>query len=103
MVGQDEVVPTLTPGRYLLLQYDYVPDVLERRGPFREVHLAHARAAQAAGTLLTVGAVGDPPTGALFVFVDGDAAALAAFAAADPYQEAGLVTGWRVQPWTVVM
>lgn len=96
-------VASLTPGTYQLLIYDYVPDVLERRDPYRAAHLDHARAAQQRGELLNVGAVGTPPSGAVFVFADIDQTALEAFAAADPYVEAGLVTGRRVEPWTVVL
>ena len=96
-------LPTLTPGTYLLLSYDYVADILERRDPFRPAHLEHARAAKERAELLNLGAVGSPPTGALFVFADADPAAVEAFAEQDPYVQAGLVTDRRVQPWTVVV
>lgn len=95
--------PGLDPGSYLLLFYDYVPDVLERRGPHRAAHLEHARAAKDRGELVNVGAVGAPPTGAVFVFADIGADAVQAYADADAYTEAGLVTGRRVEPWTVVV
>jgi len=83
-----------------LLVYDYVADVLERRGPHREGHLALLRAYQADGRAVIGGAIGDPPRGALFAFHD--AAAAEAFVAEDPYVAAGLVSGRRVEPWTVV-
>lgn len=28
---------------FLILQYDYIPDILEKRGPYREGHLAAAK------------------------------------------------------------
>jgi hypothetical protein len=99
-------VMTVTPlpaGTYRLLTYDYVPDVLERRDPVRPAHLEHAGAAQRRGDLVNAGAVGTPPTGALFVFADVDPGVVEAFVQADPYRQAGLVTGYRVQPWTVVV
>lgn len=96
-------VPSLTPGSYVLLFYDYVPEVLQRRGPHRDAHLAHARAAKEQGHLVNVGAVGQPPTGAVFVFTDVAPDAVEAFADADPYTSAGLVTTRRVEPWTVVV
>ena len=96
-------VPSLPPGSYLLLVYDYVPDVLERRGPHRDAHLGHARAAKESGELVNVGAVGQPPTGAVLVFADVPAEVVEAYAEADPYTAAGLVTAWRVEPWTVVV
>jgi uncharacterized protein YciI len=92
----------LSPGTYQLLTYDYVPDILERRDPHRAAHLDHAAQARSRGDLLAVGAVGSPPTGALLVFADVDPALVEAYAQADPYRMAGLVTGHRVAPWTVV-
>jgi uncharacterized protein YciI len=85
--------------RHILL-YDYVEDILERRGPYREAHLAGIRAGKDDGRILMAGPLGDPPTGAAIVFVDRDAAE--AFAKADPYVANGLVTDWRVELWTLV-
>lgn len=90
------------PVARLLLTYTYVDDILEKRGPLREEHLANIAREVDAGRLLSAGAVGDPPTGALFVWTEGDEDAIAAFVAADPYVTGGLVTGHDVQPWTVV-
>jgi uncharacterized protein YciI len=84
-----------------LLFYDYVPDMLERRGPFREDHLARAAEANAAGKLRTAGAYTDPVDGALFVF--NDRAAAEEFVAGDPYVTNGLVPQWRVREWNVVV
>jgi uncharacterized protein YciI len=88
----------------VLLSYEYVYDILERRKPHREAHLAHIERAAAGGSLVVAGAVGDPPHGAAFVFEDESDAAAAAeeFAAGDPYVAAGLVSDRRIEPWTVV-
>lgn len=91
-----------TPVTRVLLRYDYVPDILERRAPLREEHLANIAREVAAGRLLSAGAVGDPPSGALFVWTAGTEDAIAAFVGADPYVRAGLVPRHDVQPWTVV-
>jgi uncharacterized protein YciI len=48
------------------------------------------------------GAVGDPPDGALLVFRSDSPAVAEAFARRDPYVVQGLVTRWKVKPWTVV-
>lgn len=96
-------VPSLEPGSYLLLFYDYVPDVLERRDPYRAEHLDHARAAKNRGELVNVGAVGTPPSGAVFVFTTSAGEAIESYASDDPYVRAGLVTGHRIEPWTVVV
>lgn len=90
------------PEPYAVLFYDYVDDILERRGPFREAHLEHAAAARDTGTLRYLGALGDPVHGALGVF-RATAEEIEAFVAADPYVVAGLVTSWRVEPWMVAV
>jgi uncharacterized protein YciI len=84
------------------LTYDYVDGMRERRGPYREAHLAHLMDWHERGEVAIAGAVGDPPTGALFVFEVDDPARVEEFATADPYVDAGLVTAHRVSPWTVV-
>ena len=83
------------------LLYDLVDDYVERRGPLRPEHLAGATAAHEAGDLVIAGALADPADAAIIVFRSAEAAE--AFAAADPYVREGLVTTWRVRPWTVVV
>ena len=90
-------------GKYWILTYDYVPDILEKRAPFRDSHLALAGRAHEEGTLLMAGALFDPLDGAVFVWRTDDAAAVEAFVREDPYVNAGLVTGFRIRPWTVVI
>lgn len=85
------------------LFYDYVADVLERRAPYRADHLAHARAWKDDGRLVMAGALGSPPSGALFVFRLDDPAQIDGFVAGDPYVAGGIVTAHRVVPWTVVV
>lgn len=89
-------------GRHLVLFYDYVPDVLERRAPHREAHVALIREWMADGRILMAGALGDDPNGAAIVFRDGDPDGPERFAGLDPYVAAGIVTGHRVAPWHVV-
>jgi uncharacterized protein YciI len=88
---------------YFVLAYDYVPDVLERRAPFRADHLALAREHQAAGRLVLAGAFDPPTDGALFVFKADSAAEVEAFVARDPYVRNGVVTSHRIRPWSVVV
>jgi uncharacterized protein YciI len=80
-----------------------VPDYVARRGPLRAEHLALARAAVARGELVLGGALADPVDGAVLLFRGDSPAAAEAFAAADPYVRHGLVTHWRVRPWTTVV
>jgi uncharacterized protein len=92
----------MATGRHLVLAYEYVPDVLERRGPHREAHLARIDEGVRDGSITIAGATGDPPDGALIVFSDVGEDAVRAWADADPYVTAGLVSALRVIPWTVV-
>jgi uncharacterized protein len=92
----------MATGPHRILLYDYVADVLERRAPHREAHLARIAEWIERGALLAAGALGDPPTGAQFVFGDVAEAEVERFAAGDPYVAAGIVTGHRILPWTVV-
>jgi uncharacterized protein YciI len=88
---------------HFLLFYDVTNDYLERRGAFRAEHLALAWAAQSRGELVLAGALADPIDGAVLLF-EGDSATVAEqFAKADPYVRNGLVTRWRIRPWTTVV
>jgi uncharacterized protein len=88
---------------YYALFYDAVDDFMARRGAYRDEHLRLAREAHARGELLLAGALADPADGALLVFQGESAAAAEAFARQDPYVKNGLITGWRLRPWTVVV
>jgi uncharacterized protein YciI len=90
------------PEKLHILFYDYVPDLVERRGPHRDGHLALIHRWHEEGRLVMAGALGDPPHSGAFVLRIGDPAAAEEFRAQDPYVEAGLVTSWRVEPWNVV-
>lgn len=88
---------------YFVLTYDYVPDVLQKRAPHRDAHLALAREWLAAGKIVLAGAFDPPTDGALFVFKADSAADVEAFVAKDPYVKNGVVRGHRVRPWNVVI
>jgi uncharacterized protein YciI len=87
---------------YLLL-YDYVPNAIERRAPFREAHLGLAREAVERGELLLGGAFDEPVDGAALVFRADGPSVVEAFVGRDPYVANGVVTRWRIRPWTVVV
>ena len=88
------------PETLQILQYEYVPDMAERRTPHRQAHLDLIAAYHGDGRIVMGGAVGDPPSAGLIVFRTADAAQ--AFVDADPYGAAGLVVKSTIQPWTVV-
>lgn len=85
-----------------VLHYEYVDDVLARRQPHREGHIAHIRKWHDDGRLALAGAVGNPPNGGLLIFRVSDPTAIDDFVNSDPYQAAGLITGWWIEPCTVV-
>ena len=64
---------------HLVLEYTLAEGYLERRAALREEHLGLARAAHERGELLLAGAL------------------------PDPYGTHGLVTGWTIRPWNVVV
>jgi hypothetical protein len=88
------------PERLQLLRYEYVDDMAERRAPHREAHLELIQRYHGDGRLPVAGAAGDPPSSGLLGFRE--EADAHAFRDEDPYVEAGLVTRWTVEPWTVV-
>ena len=88
---------------HYLLFYDVVDDYVVRRQPLRAAHLAHARGFVERGELLLAGALAEPVDAAVLLFRADDPSIPASFAAADPYVEHGLVTRWRVRPWTTVV
>ncbi|HEY4367888.1 MAG TPA: YciI-like protein [Steroidobacteraceae bacterium] len=87
---------------YLLL-YDFCSDYLERRAQFRTAHLDLAWKAQERGELVIAGALAEPVDGAVLVFKADSPAVVEQFVATDPYVTNGLVTRWRVRPWTTVV
>ncbi len=88
---------------YYMLLYDVVDNFIERRAGFRDAHLQLAREAHERGELLLAGALADPVDGAALVFTTEDRSVAERFAQNDPYVTGGLVNGWRVREWNVVI
>ena len=87
---------------YFALMYDVVDNFVDKRMPFRPAHLQEVKDASARGELVMAGALGEP-AGALLIFRAADKSVAEQFALNDPYVKQGLVTAWRVRPWTVVI
>ncbi|NWG14458.1 MAG: YciI family protein [Acidobacteria bacterium] len=87
---------------YYLLFYTTVDDYVERRIPYREQHLAYAKAAYDRGEIVMGGPLSDPVDGAVLIFRGESPAVAEEFAKGDPYVRAGLIREWRVRPWRVV-
>ena len=88
---------------HYLLMYDLPPDYVQRRAALRSEHLALAWSAVDNGTLVLGGALDEPVDTAVLLFQGDSPATAEAFARADPYVKQGLVTRWRVRPWTTVV
>ena len=97
------------PKKHYLLTYDYVPDILARRDPYRAAHLAEITKAVEEGTIVVAGARGAAEgggnvDGGVLVFCVDEAqgrAHVEAYAKSDPYVTAGLVTEWQVRDYLV--
>ena len=87
---------------HLLLEYSLADDYLARRAELREEHLALAQAAHGRGELLLAGALPDPYDRALLVWT-APREVVERFAERDPYVRRGLVTGWTIRDWNVVI
>ena len=88
---------------YYALFYHVVDGFVERRLPFREAHLSHARSAAEHGELALGGALAEPADTALIVFRGDSAEVAKTFAEKDPYVRNGLVQRWEIRPWNVVV
>ena len=89
---------------HAVLEYTYEDNYLQTREKYRSDHLRTAWEAVERGKLLLGGAVGEGPFSGLLIFTGEDALEEArAFAAADPYVTAGVVTSWTARPWTTVV
>ena len=87
---------------HLVLEYTLADDYLQRRAALREEHLALLRAAHERGELLMAGALPDPHDRALLVWT-APREVVERFAGSDPYVVQGLVTGWTIRQWDVVV
>ncbi len=87
-----------------VLNYQYCEGYLEKRTPYRQDHFAHATKSIDAEQLIVAGAYANPADGATLIFKNiDDPAVVEAFAQNDPYTTNGIVTGWTIREWTVVV
>ncbi|TFV65581.1 UNVERIFIED_ORG: hypothetical protein E4P37_09790 [Bacillus sp. AZ43] len=85
------------------VQYSYVPDMLNRRQPYRAEHLARITKAGEEGLLVLAGAFADPVDGAVLVFRAESRAEVEEWVEADPYRVAGLIPDFAVREVTLVL
>ncbi len=87
---------------HYLLFYEFVDDILERRGPHRGAHLGAAWKSHDKGELVLAGAYANPVDGSLMLFKTDSRTVVEEFAKADPYVLNGLVKRWYVREWMTV-
>ena len=87
---------------HYLLFYEYVDDVLERRGPLRKAHLTAGWESHDRGELVLGGAYASPVDGALLIFKADSPAIVEEFVRNDPYVLGGIVKRWHIREWTTV-
>lgn len=87
---------------HYILFYEYAPDYLERRGEYRDRHMALAKASIDRGEFFLGGAFAEPADGAAIVFKGSSSKVAESFAKEDPYVINGLVTTWYIREWTTV-
>ncbi|MGC4174145.1 YciI family protein [Demequina sp.] len=88
---------------HYLLRYQYVVDIGERRGPFRDEHLSRFWQQADAGRVVLAGAAGEAGNEGIIVWSVDDPSEIHEFVTGDPYMTAGLVTSYDVVPWNTVV
>jgi uncharacterized protein YciI len=96
-----------TPAKTFMMMYSYVPDMAERRQPYRGDHLSRLEQARDEGKLSLAGGFGDPVSGAvdgalLLIAADGPGEVLA-WAGEDPYAHAGLIRAVEIREVNVAV
>ncbi len=76
---------------------------MEKRAPYRSVHLANAKAAVDRGEIIMGGAFDEPADGVAIVFKVNEISIITNFVEEDPYVQNGLISKWWIRPWNVVV
>lgn len=86
-----------------ILEYVYVPNMFERRAPFREAHLNYANEFVSKNILKAGGALLPEVKKGILLFTVSDPKVVEDFAKNDPYVKNGLVTEYSVAKWAVAV
>ena len=89
--------------QYFILFYETVENYVERRAPFRDIHLSLAISALNRGEIVMGGAFDDPADSVAIVFYVKDKSVIEKFVKDDPYVQEGLIQKWWIRPWKVVV
>jgi uncharacterized protein YciI len=83
--------------------FTFVPDILERRPPYREAHLKHFYALRDAGKIILAGPWANPYDGALVVFRAESPDEVERLIQEDAYYQAHLWTNILIREWDLVI
>ena len=89
--------------RLFVVTYSLVEDMGERRVPYRDAHFEYLEQSKAGGKLFLAGPCKDPYGAAIFMLDMNTRGEAMAWAAGDPYVQAGLVTGVDVKELAVAV
>lgn len=87
---------------FFILFYELIDNYIEARTAFRELHFRHVIASQKRGEFIMGGAL-DTAEEAILIFKVSEKSIIEDFIRQDPYVKAGLVAGWRIRKWNVVI
>lgn len=88
--------------KHFLLTYSYIPDILEKRTPYREKHLKNVSEMNQNGKILVAGALQNPVDSAIFVFDVENENEIKSFVQNDPYMTNGLIANHAIRELGVV-
>ena len=83
---------------FYLVEYEFVPDIINKRLPFREEHLAYAK-----NHNVILGGALDPPKRGILVVNASTPEAVEVLAQNDPYVLNDLVLRYSIHPWNVAI
>lgn len=84
---------------HFILQYKYVPEILEKREPHRQGHLDAIKKGLAEKKLVVAGAIADPVDGGLLIFQGVSKEEVEQYAKDDPYYKNGLIADYHIRPY----
>ena len=81
--------------KHYVLTYNYVADMVNKRGPYRDAHISYAKDFESKGLLLG-GALQNPVDSGLLIF-DAAKQDVVQYAENDPYNKNGLIKSYSVR------
>jgi hypothetical protein len=89
--------------KYFAAIITLVENVVERRAPYREAHLAYLRGLKAEGRVVLGGAFADPVDTALIIYRGASKADVEKMIENDPYMKNGIWPKVSIREWSVAV